>query len=104
MCARIVLTLLAPDSVVSHLEPAGGITAHVSSILAGPLLLFPQMLDGPGAALACPAYLTAHPLELLPGSAGSGQFPGYLSGTTRTIENPQNRGFPSSMKVYRNSR
>jgi hypothetical protein len=27
-----------------------------------------------------------------------------LSGTTRTIENPQNRGFPSSMKGYLNSR
>jgi hypothetical protein len=94
MCAHSVLTLLAPDSVVSRLEPAGGISAHVSSILAMPLLLFPQMLGRPGPAPACPASLTAHPLELLPGRAGSGQFPGSLSGTTRTIENPQNRGFP----------
>jgi hypothetical protein len=75
MCAHSVLILLAPDSVVSRLEPAGGISAHVSSILAGPLLPFPQMLGGPRPAPACPASLTAHPLELLsvldPGIPGS---------------------------------
>jgi hypothetical protein len=81
-----VLILLAADAAVSRLEPAGGISAHVSSILAGSLLLFPQMLGGPGGpAPACPAPLTASPPVLVPGSSGSGQFPGSLSGTMTAL-------------------
>jgi hypothetical protein len=83
MCARNVLTLLAADSAMSRIEPAGDISAHVSSILAGFLLLFPPMLGGPGPAPACPPPLTTLPSETVPGSSGSGQFLGSLSGTER---------------------
>jgi hypothetical protein len=76
MCACSALTLLAADSAVSHLQPGGGISFHVSSILARSLLLPSQMLGGPGPVLACPTPLTALPPSTL--SSGSGQFPRYM--------------------------
>jgi hypothetical protein len=69
MRARSVFILLAADSAVSLLEPAGGISAHVSSILAESLLLFRQMLGGPGPAPACPA-----PPHCTPSWYGSREF------------------------------
>ncbi len=77
--------LLAADTAVSRLEAAGSISAHVSSILAGSLLLFPEMLGGPGPGAACPTPLTASPPVPVPGSSGSGQFPGSLSGTMTAL-------------------
>ncbi len=61
MRALDVLTLLAAYSAVSRLEPVEDVSAHVSSILAGSLLLFSQMLGGPGPAPACPP-LSLHPI------------------------------------------
>ncbi len=62
MCTHDVITLLAADSAVSRLELVGGVSAHVSSILAGSLLLFPFTSGGPGPAPACPSPpLTAPP-------------------------------------------
>jgi hypothetical protein len=43
MCVRDVLTLLVADSAVSRLELEESVSAHVSFILAGSLLLFPQI-------------------------------------------------------------
>jgi hypothetical protein len=54
-----VLTLLAADSAVSRLKLVGGVSAHVSSILAGSLLLLPHTLGGPGTVSAFPSPLTA---------------------------------------------
>ncbi len=84
MCVRSVLTLLAAASDMSRLE-AAGISAHVSSILAGSLVLLPKMLGGPGPAPACSAPLTAPLPAPVPGSSGSGQFPGSLSGTLTNV-------------------
>ncbi len=75
-----VLTLLATDSAVSHLELRGIFLAHVSSIITRSLLLL-STLGGPGPVSTCVTPPPAPtPPKLVPGIPGSGQHPGSLSG------------------------
>jgi hypothetical protein len=55
-----VLTLLAADSAVSRLKLVGGVSAHVSSILAGSLLLLPHIFGGPGGLPPLTPSLVLH--------------------------------------------
>jgi hypothetical protein len=81
MCTHDVITLLAADSAVSRLELVGGISANVSSILAGLYCCFPSQQAGQGLLLLAPPPSLHPPTGPVPGSSGSRHFLRPLSGT-----------------------